>query len=116
MQPIAEYLQENGYTMVYASYWDAAVITELSDGRIKSMPVENGTRKHPIRYFNWLSDANLRNPEFVGEQKVAVVANFDLSGSLEEGNQYGAIEITSVGGYTLFELPEPAALAEDLWK
>ena len=116
MTPIADYLRENGYTMAYAAYWDAAVITELTDGQVKSMPVEVGTRKHPIRYFNWLSDADLRNPEYVAGQKVAVVANFDLSASLEEGNQYGAVEIFSVGGYSIFDLPDPAVLARDLAK
>ena len=114
MRPIAEYLTENGYTMIYASYWDAAVLTELTNGKVRSMPVEPGTRKHPIRYYDWLSDGDLRNPDNIAGAKAAVVANFDLSGSLEEGNKYGAVETVSFGGYTIFDLPNPTALAEDL--
>ncbi|MBQ9211017.1 MAG: hypothetical protein IJ153_04890 [Clostridia bacterium] len=116
MRPIAEYLRENEYTMAYASYWDAAVITELTDGQVKSLPVEVGRRKHPIQYFDWLSDAKLRDPELIATKKAAVVANFDLATELGEENQYGAVEVASFGGYTVFDLPNPAALAEDLAK
>jgi hypothetical protein len=93
---------------------DAAVLTELTNGKVRSMPVEPGTRKHPIRYYDWLSDGDLRNPDNIAGAKAAVVANFDLSGSLEEGNKYGAVESVSFGGYTIFDLPNPTALAEDL--
>ena len=95
MTPIAEYLKENGYTLVYASYWDGAVITELTDGQVKSVPVQEGRRKHP-------------------EQKAAILANYDLATALEDENKLGAVEIESFGGYTLFDLPDPASLANDL--
>lgn len=116
MRPIADYLKENGYTLIYASYWDAAVITELTDGQVKSVPVEVGRRKHPIQYYDWLTDLSLRNPAWAAEQKAGVLANFDLSASLGEGNQYGATANSDYGAYTLYDLPQPAALAEDLWK
>ena len=114
MTPVAEYLMENGYTLVYASYWDAAVLTELTDGKVKSVPVENGKKKHPIKYQNWMCDMNLRDPEYAAAQKAAIFANYDLSSNLGEGNKYGAVELTFFGGNTLFDLPDPAALAKDL--
>ena len=116
MQPVAEYLQENGYSMVYAPYWQAAVVTELTNGEVRSLPVEVGRRKHPIMYYNWLSDLSLRDPEKLPEGKAAILANFDLAAELGEGNQYGAEERETVGGYTIYELPDPAALAKDLAK
>ena len=118
MRPVAEYLREQGYTLLYASYWDAAVITELTDGQVKSVPVEVGRRKHPIKYYDWLSDLKLRDPERAAGGKAAVLADFELAASLEEGNQYGAVENTevSLGGYRLFDLPDSATLAKDLWK
>ena len=114
LQPVADYLKENGYTMAYASYWDAAVITELSDGTVQSVPVEPGSRKHPIKYLNWLSDKNLWNPEALAGKKTAIVANMELAYSVADFENLGATEVTSIGAYTIFALENPAALAEDL--
>ena len=100
---------------MYADYWDAAVITELTDGQVRSVPVILGTRKHPLKYSDWLGDRTLRDPEFAAQQKAAILANFDISTSLEEKNPYGAEETSSFGGYSLYNLPDPAALATDLW-
>ena len=114
LQPVADYLKENGYTLIYGSYWDAAVVTELSDGAVKSMPVETGSRKHPIKYMRWLADTKLQDPEWVKNQKVGIVANMDLSYAVADFEDLGAVEVASFGGYTLYELTKPAALAEDL--
>ncbi|MBR2663509.1 MAG: hypothetical protein IKE25_07335 [Clostridia bacterium] len=114
LQPVADYLKENGFTLIYGSYWDAAVVTELSDGAVRSMPVETGSHKHPIRYMKWLADTRLQNPEWVKTQKTAIVANMDLSYAVQDFEKLGAVEVASFGGYTIYELPEPAALAEDL--
>ena len=114
LQPIAEYLTENGYTMAYGTYWDAAVITELSDGKVKTVPVETGTHKHPIKYLKWLSDTNLWNPELVAGEKVALVANMELTYALEDFAELGAEELTSISGRMIYDLPDPAALARDL--
>ena len=114
LQPVADYLKENGYTLIYASYWDAAVLTELTDGQARSVPVQTGTRKHPIKYMTWLSDMNLWKPEYAARQKVAVVANVDLYYSMQDNEKLEATEVASFGAYTIFELVNPAALAEDL--
>ena len=115
LQPAADYLKESGYTLVYADYWDAAVLTELTDGQVRSVPVILGTRKHPLKYSDWLGDRSLRDPEYAAAQKSAILANFDISTTLEEKNQYGAEESASFGAYTLYTLPDPAAVASDLW-
>ncbi|MBQ8074242.1 MAG: hypothetical protein IJ231_10820 [Clostridia bacterium] len=114
LQPVADYLRENGFTLMYGSYWDAAVVTELSDGAVKSVPVETGTHKHPIKYMKWLSDMNLRDPAYAAQQKVALLANMELGYAIEGFDELGAVEVTSIGGYTIFELTNPGALAEDL--
>ncbi len=114
LQPVADYLKENGYTLIYGSYWDAAVVTELSDGAVKSLPVEEGSHKHPIKYMKWLADLKLQDPEWVKTQKVGIVANMELSYAVADFKDLDAVEVASFGGYTLYELPNPAALAEDL--
>ncbi len=114
LQPVADYLVENGYTLFYASYWDAAVITELSNGQARSVPVQPGTHKHPVRYMTWLSDQTLWDPEYAAQQKTAIVANMDLYYSLEGDEKLGAQEVTSIGPYTIYELSDPAAVAKNL--
>ena len=114
LQPIADYLKENGYTLAYAAYWDAAVVTELSDGAVRTVPVMMGTHKHPIKYMPWLCDRNLWNIEFVEKQKVAVIANMDITSALEDFDKVPVQEVASFGGYTIFEMTDPAALARDL--
>ena len=99
---------------MYASYWDAAVITELTDGKVKSVPIESGRRKHPLVYANWLTDLNLRDPAWAAQQKVAVVANYELSVDLAAEDVLGTKELTSFGGYTLYDMPQPDALAKNL--
>lgn len=34
-RPVAEFLAQNGYTFGYATYWNANIITELTDGRVE---------------------------------------------------------------------------------
>ena len=38
----------------------------------------------------------------------------ELAYAIEDFEKLGAAKLTSIGGYTLFELPDPAALAKDL--
>ena len=76
--------------------------------------MEPGSRKHPIKYLNWLSDENLWNPEALAGRKTAIVAKMELAYAVADFEDLGATEVTSIGGYTIYELANPAALAEDL--
>ncbi len=52
-----EFLEENGYTFGYATYWNANILTELSDGKIRSANLlypEIGCRE-------WLTRKDYRN-------------------------------------------------------
>jgi len=114
LTPVAEYLVENEYDMVYADFWAGAVVTELSDGKVKAVPVESGSRKHPIKYQEWLVDQKLYDVDTVAEMKVAILADFELYSELEEMTDFDLEEKESFGGYTVFELKDSAALARDL--
>ena len=49
---MAEFLQENGYEFGYASYWNANIITELTDGKVE---VANVLDPVSLEYFKWSS-------------------------------------------------------------
>ncbi len=49
---VAEFLQEKGYTFGYATYWNANIITELTDGQVE---VANVLDAVDLGYFKWSS-------------------------------------------------------------
>lgn len=49
---VAEFLESNGYEFGYATYWNANIITELTDGRVEIAHV--GDPKG-LEYFRWSS-------------------------------------------------------------
>ena len=51
-RPVAEYLLQNGYTFGYATYWNANIITELTDGVVEIANVGDG---RDLEYFKWSS-------------------------------------------------------------
>ncbi len=51
-RPVAEFLQENDYHFGYATYWNANIITELTDGAVELANVGDGRY---LDYFKWSS-------------------------------------------------------------
>lgn len=49
---VAEFLQEKGYKFGYATYWNANIITELTDGQVE---VANVLDAVDLGYFKWSS-------------------------------------------------------------
>lgn len=51
-RPVAEFLVEQGYEFGYASYWNANIITELTDGRVEVANVDDIGQ---MSFFLWSS-------------------------------------------------------------
>lgn len=49
---VADFLQEQNYTFGYATYWNANIITELTDGKVE---VANILNPESMEYFKWSS-------------------------------------------------------------
>jgi hypothetical protein len=60
-QPLVDYLVNKGLRYGYASYWNAGVLTVLSDGQIHVNAVEFGDNP-PVRPFRWLGPAHAYEP------------------------------------------------------
>ena len=117
LAPIADYLKENGYTLCYADYWNGGVITELTDGQVKSVSVEPTGRKKPLRYFAWMADQNLWDAGFAAEQKACILSDANSIGPYMDDileKIEGLEERESFLSYTVWELTDPAAVARSL--
>lgn len=58
---VAEFLKENGYEFGYATYWNANIITELTDGRVE---IANISDPMTMEYFKWSSPLKYYTEEY----------------------------------------------------
>ena len=116
LQPVADYMKKEGYTLCYATYWDGAVLTELTDGQVSAVSVEPGSRRKVIQYQQWLTDTLLWDPEYIKDRKACILAGYDLAASLEGESKIMdyAVARETIGGYTIYELTDPTVIARYL--
>lgn len=116
LQPVADYLKTEGYTLCYAAYWDGAVVTELTDGQVSTVPIEPGSRRKAIQYQKWLTDTLLWDPENIRDRRACILANYDLASALEGADAIldSAVEQKTIGGYVIYELTDPTVIARYL--
>ena len=117
LRPIADYVREEGYTLIYASYWNGGVIMELTDGQARSVSLVASGRRKPLRYYAWMADESLYDVAWAAEQKACLLLDpEELGPSREEILEAveGLEEKASIGGYTIYELTDPAAIARML--
>lgn len=51
-RPVAQFLADNDYTFGYATYWNANIITELTDGKVEIGNIGDGEH---LDFFKWSS-------------------------------------------------------------
>ena len=59
-RPVAQFLEENGYDFGYATYWNANIITELTNGKVEIGNIGDG---RSLEYFKWSSPMKYYNRE-----------------------------------------------------
>ncbi|MCM1187463.1 MAG: hypothetical protein NC251_13400 [Lachnoclostridium sp.] len=84
---VAAFLQENGYEFGYAGYWNANIVTELTDGRVE---VANIMDPETLEYFKWSSPMKYYG-EGYHEGEVFLLL------SAEENEQYRDTEALKAG-------------------
>lgn len=85
-RPVAEFLAANGYTFGYATYWNANIITELTDGRVEVANV----------IVTWQPDAdNAVTPQNAddGSDAAGVTIVPEADGGAEAANAAGGISL-----------------------
>ncbi len=68
------YLRENGYDYGYATFWNANITTEMSDGTIDMTSLDPNADK--LEVFKWLTDKRLMEEEH--ERSFLVLTNEEL--------------------------------------
>lgn len=58
---VAAFLQENEYVFGYASYWNANIMTELTDGKVEIANIQDFT---DMSYFRWSSPMKYYEKEY----------------------------------------------------
>jgi len=71
------YIEENGCEIGYATYWNANVITQLTNGRIPMIPVIRVYPYPVYLYQDWLTDKRIRELSFVEDKNVFFLLNND---------------------------------------
>ena len=75
LEDVANFLEEEGYTLGYAPFWQASVLREMTDGRVKTLAMEP---KHLVYYRRMLNEWQLNDPQVLkGEKHFIVTANDD---------------------------------------
>jgi hypothetical protein len=102
-QPLVDYLVNKGLRYGYASYWNAGVLTVLSDRRIRVNAVEFGDNP-PVRPFRWLAPAHAYAPDaFQG--RTFILMDAQECQSMNKAGVDGYLgppeSVTNVAGYCI---------------
>lgn len=86
---VAAFLEENGYRFGYASYWNANIITELTDGAVE---VANVGDAEYLEYFQWSSPMKYYKNGYTAGEVFLLLAAEEVRGAADaESVQNGRI-------------------------
>ena len=81
LEDTVRFLDEEGYTLGYAPSWQAAVIREMTDGRVKTLAMKGDT----LHYRKgWLNEWQLNDPDKLNAEKHFLVTPNDDADILEK--------------------------------
>ncbi len=63
------FIEENGYEVGYATFWQANSVTEATNGRVPMICIDGGNPFGDFQYNDWLTDKNLRSRSTVEGKK-----------------------------------------------
>lgn len=63
LQAMSDYLMSEDYDLGYTGFWTGNVITEMSDGTLRMIPMQNMDEHEDWTYYNWLTTESLRSEE-----------------------------------------------------
>lgn len=55
MQPLIAFLEQENYTLGYATFWNGNIITEITNGKIKMINMLIDEQTGETQYYNWLT-------------------------------------------------------------
>lgn len=106
---VAEFLEKEGYTFGYATYWNANIITELTDGAVEIANVGDGIR---LEYFKWSSPMKYYTPDYADGKVFLLLTAEEAAEAADAGAatvQEGEV-VYSDGAYTVYSYPSAETL------
>ena len=99
---LAKYLQENGYKIGYASYWNANVVTEVTDGTVHMIGVTIYTDPEGcIKYYDFLTSQWLR--EVPNEKPFLLIDHYE---ALPENMVPYCVQVYADACYSVYDITD----------
>ena len=95
---VAAFLEENGYHFGYATYWNANIITELTDGRVEIANV--GDAEH-LEYFQWSSPMKYYENGYAEGEVFLLLSGEETSEAAGTRTLQGGRVVYESGAYTV---------------
>lgn len=96
---VAAFLQENNYDFGYATYWNANIITELTDGQVEVANVGDGVY---LDYFKWSSPMKYYEENYEDGEVFLLLTMEEVSEAGESAVVQNGEVIYEDGIYTVF--------------
>lgn len=107
LEDATEFLQEEGYTLGYASFWHSSVVTEMTDGSIAMVNVRYDGLS-AMDYYDWLSVRHYRDADYVLEQKVFLLLTPEEEARFIESDLAQRCELVYGDEFFVIYAPESA--------
>ncbi len=76
LQGAVDYITENHLDIGYATFWQANIITEETNGTVPMISVSYHNEDHTIRYYDWLTNQNDRDRASIEGKSVFIIVKF----------------------------------------
>lgn len=102
--PAVSFLQENGYDLGYAGFWNSNISTEISNGKIKMINVNMNFNDGTIYYYDWLT---LKSNRSLVNKKKFILLSVDEYYKLTKNEELQKCEIVYRDDYyVIYDLTE----------
>lgn len=105
---VAAFLEEKGYTFGYATYWNANIITELTDGRVEIANV--GDAEH-LEYFKWSSPMKYYEKGYATGEVFLLLTDEEAAEAAETETVRNGRAVYESGAYTVLVYDSAEALS-----
>jgi len=108
LAPVCDYLTENGYDLGYTTFWNGNVLTEMTDGAVRTVNVE--TKNGAWQYYDWLS---LKSNRTMDAAKPFLLLEGSEQAMLSGTPLEGLVSQTwEENGFAVYDIPDLEAFRE----
>ncbi len=102
--PAVSFLQENGYDLGYAGFWNSNISTEISNGKIKMINLNMNFNDGTLYYYDWLT---LKSNRSLVNKKKFILLSVDEYNKLTKNEELQKCEIVYRDDYyVIYDLTE----------